>query len=83
MPVSTAEILEASSQLTVSGVVRAYRLSPFNSPEELTSLPPCTQWHDSYFLITESGREIQLSDQANWPFGLDGTVREGWKMPIG
>lgn len=83
MQVSTAEILNALRQLVKAGFVKAYRLSPVKPPEEVPSLPPSMRWDDLHFWITDSGRQIQLPDQASWPFGPDGAVRDDWRLPTG
>ena len=82
LTIEQPEISRGVTDLTDSGLVRAYRLSPTRPAEELQGVPPPEEVEDLYYWLTDKGREIQLSDYPQWPFDEAGNLRGDWRPPL-
>ncbi len=82
MSVSPREIMDALTQLIRVNLVKAYKLFPTKQPPEEVSGVPAPQEIDKYyFLPTEEGAALQLTDYPDWPFDSAGAVRQDWTPP--
>jgi hypothetical protein len=81
LAIAPEETQRALSELTESGLAKAYRLSsrePF--AEELQGLPPFDGSYDYYFYITEQGLRSLAARRArdDWPLDDEHELVPGW-----
>ena len=77
--IAPEETQRALSELTESGLAKAYRLSgrePF--AEELQGLPPFDGSYDYYFYITEEGLRTLAVWRKDWHLDDEGEPIPGW-----
>ena len=73
------EIGDALNELLRLGWVEAYRLRP-DGPAILLQVQQVTNDQGVYYLLTESGRDAQVREYADWPFNSDSSLREDWDI---
>ena len=78
---SASEIRQSLLDLIKMGLARAYRVSPTGSLEEVAGRPSQGKIDKYYFWATETGRQLQASDYAGWPFDKAGSLRKEWSPP--
>jgi DNA-binding PadR family transcriptional regulator len=74
--VAAEETQRALTDLTESGLAKAYKLSP--PQEELDGVPPFDGSREYYFLITEEGLRTLEVWRKEWPFDDEGELIPGW-----
>ena len=70
MRIERAKIVDARAQLIKKGLAKAYVLSSTEPISELAGMPPLDSvegFFKTYFLATQSGADLQLSDDTWWP----------------
>lgn len=76
--VAPEETQQALTELTQSGLAKAYKLSP--PQQELDGVPPFDGSYDYYFWITEDGLRSLAIGRArdDWPLDDEGELIPGW-----
>ena len=77
--IQCSDVTQALVSLIESGLASPYKLRP--TAEKIEGIPAIDALRDYYYLVTEKGREVQLSDYAGWPFGENGELRKDWVVP--
>lgn len=77
--IQCADVTQALISLIASGLASPYKLRP--TAIKIEGIPAIEALGDYYYLVTEKGREVQLSDYAGWPFGENGELRKDWTVP--
>ena len=78
VPIDESDITRALGELVRSGWAKAYRFTGADAQELLGF--PSPDDRDSYYLITNKGREAH-SAFGGWPFDDDGDPVPGWSPP--
>jgi hypothetical protein len=84
LTIGRSEVVDALAGLIADGLAKAYELSalkPFS--KELPGMPPLDGVEEdfrTYFLATEKGMDLQLSDGAWWPFDDEDNLRADWHL---
>jgi hypothetical protein len=84
LTIGRSEVVDALAGLIADGLAKAYDLSgrgPFSM--ELPGMPPLDVVEEefrTYFLATERGMDLQLSDGAWWPFDDEDNLRSDWHL---
>lgn len=84
LTIGRPEVVDALAGLIADGLAKAYDLSarePFS--QELPGMPELDVVEEdfrTYFLATEKGMDLQLSDGAWWPFDDEDNLRPDWHL---
>jgi hypothetical protein len=77
LPIEKFEILQELILLIESGLASAFILTTV-PVQQIQGVPPLDKVEDYYFLVTDKGMELQLSDDSWWPFDDDFQLRKDW-----
>lgn len=78
---SASEIKQGVLDVIRMGLAKAYQVSPTGSLEEMAGPPSPVAIEKAYVWVTQLGRQLQLSDYADWPFDESGSLKKGWSSP--
>ncbi len=83
LTIDRAEIVDTLAGLIEDGLARASFLSPWEPETEIQGMPPMDiveVFFKTYFLITDKGMDLYLSNRASDPFDDDGNLRPDWHL---
>lgn len=83
LTIERSEIADALAALIGDGLAQAYFLSSTEPSRELPGMPSTEiveEHFETYFYVTPRGMELQLSDDAWWPFDEEDNLRPDWRL---
>ncbi len=83
--IDRGDVVEALASLIEDGLAKAYNLRREPNCCELGGMPDVSEIEDcfdfeTYFLVTDEGKEVHLSNDSWWPFDKDDNLRPVWSL---